>query len=364
MRFISYTKYTMLELLNLKQETFGIDISDFSVKIIKLKKARQGFDLASFGTTAVEPGIIEKGEIKNKKELLKVVKSALGNVKGEKLRTRFAALSLPEEKSFLKVIKMPKMGLKELREAVYFEAENHIPLAIEDVYFDFEVIPPSAKIQKNNLEVLLVALPKKLVDGYLSCLKEIGVRPVQIELESLSLARALIKNGQNGCILLIDLDINKTSFIFFSNNAVRFTCFSSICSQTFTQAIERFLKVEPAEAEELKRKYGFQGYKKSKKSFLRGQQVFEAMSPSAADLIKQIKKYISFYSAYSDVGKILLSGEGACLKEIDSFFSSELSLPVEFGNPWVNVSGKFLLPKRESYKYSVAIGLALGTLYA
>ena len=361
----------MLELLNLKPEAFGIDISDLSIKIIKLKKTRQGFELASYGETIMKPGVIEKGEIKNEKELSRVIKNALDNIKGEKLNTYFAALSLPEEKSFLKVIKMPKMGLKDLQEAVYFEAENHIPLAIEDVYFDFEVVSNPVS---NTMEVLLTALPKKTVDRYIYCLKKAGIRPLQIEVESLSLARALIKNKQNSkSVLLINLDAHKTSFIFFSNNAIRFTCFSSVCSQIFIQAIERFLKVNPAKAEELKREYGLQAYKKydyrknskkkkTKEYALREQQVFEALIPSVTDLTEQIKKYINFYSTYDNIDKILLSGNGAYLKEIDSFFSSELALPVELGNPWVNISEKSLLSKCESYEYGVAVGLALGTM--
>ncbi|MCK4355329.1 type IV pilus assembly protein PilM [Candidatus Parcubacteria bacterium] len=362
----------MFELLNLKPDAFGIDISDLSIKIIKLKKTSQDFELVSYGETIMKPGVIEKGEIKNEKELSRVIKNALGNVKGKKLKTYFAGLSLPEEKSFLKVIKMPKMGLEDLQEAVYFEAENHIPLAIEDVYFDFEIISPRAAVQKNYLEVLLTALPKKTVDSYIYCLKKAGIRPLQIEVESLSLARALIKNKQNSkSVLLIDLDANKTSFMFFSNNAIRFTCFSSVCSQTFTQAIVRFLKVEPEKAEELKQQYGFQGYKKynspknnkkkkTKENALREQQVFEALIPSVTDLIEQVKKYMDFYNTYDTIDKILLSGDGACLKEIDSFFSSELDMPVELGDPWVNISEKFLLSKCKSYKYSIAIGLALG----
>ena len=375
----------MFESLRLKPDAFGIDISDFFVRLIKLKKTSKGFELASYNEETIEPGVIENGEIRDSKELGKAINKLLSNVKGERLRTRYASVSLTEEKSFLKVIKMPKMSSQDLQEAVYFEIENHIPLQVQDVYFDFEVISPfsrenNVKNKKNYLEVLFAAMPKTTVDSYNDCLKKVGIQPVHLEVESLSLARSLIKRGQNtDSILLIDLGVNKTSLVFFSNGFARFTCSSSVCSQTFTQSISRFLNVDLKKAEKLKEQYGFEAFQnqnsrkskkvKSKKSISEKNQVFQAIIPPITDLTEQIKKYISFYKFHRTgddsandtvINKIILSGGGVCLKNIDKFFESELGVPVEIGNPWVNVSERPLLPLLLSYKYTIAIGLALG----
>ena len=59
----------MLEFLTLKPEALGLDISDLSLKIIKLKKGRKFFTLSSFGKEEIEPGIIKGGEIKDEKKL-------------------------------------------------------------------------------------------------------------------------------------------------------------------------------------------------------------------------------------------------------------------------------------------------------
>ena len=184
----------MFKLLNLESDAFGIDISNLSAKLVKLNKTNQGFDLVSHNCQNIEQGIIDKGEIKNKKRFGVVIKNLLNNVSGEKLRANYAAISLPEQKSFLKTIKMPNMSPEDLEEAVYFEIENHIPLPIEDVYFDFQVVPRSSnrnngKNQPDYLEVLLTAMPKKTVDSYIFCLKRIGIQPILLEVESLAFAK-------------------------------------------------------------------------------------------------------------------------------------------------------------------------------
>ena len=123
----------MFKFLTLQPEAFGIDISDLSLKIIKLKKKGKKIDLDSFGLERIEPGIIKSGEIKDEQALTRTIKKAIGKVQGQKLDTRYVTASLPEEKSFLKIIQIPKMAEEDLNNAVLFEAENYIPLPLEKV---------------------------------------------------------------------------------------------------------------------------------------------------------------------------------------------------------------------------------------
>src|SRR3989338_5876438 len=99
-----------LDYLTLSPEIFGIDISDLSLKIIKLKKKRGSLALASFGEMEISPGIIEAGEIKDENALAETIKKALSAVKGKKISAKYLIASLPEEGAFLRVIQMPLMA--------------------------------------------------------------------------------------------------------------------------------------------------------------------------------------------------------------------------------------------------------------
>jgi len=367
-----------MDFLKLKSEAFGLDISDLSLKIVGLKKREQGFSLVSFGEAKIKQGIIKKGEVAKEEELVKVIKDGLAKVKGEEIRTKYVIASLPEEKAFLQVIKMPRMSWEDLKSAIIYEAENYIPLAIEDVYFGFKVVPPIDHLKE--IEVLIAALPKKTVDPYISCLKKADLKPLALEVESLSIARALIKNEIAPVpILLIDIGATKTGFTVFSGRSVRFTSSIPVCSQTFTDIIAKALKIDQAEAEKLKIKYGLEGKVKLKikdrveKEYSSGR-VFEALIPALTDLVQQIKKCIDFYQTHSSfkhlppdaktIEKVLLCGGGANLKGLPELLSLELKVPVEPGNPRVNILSKQAknipqLSLKESLSYTTAIGLAL-----
>jgi len=360
-----------MNFLSLKLEAFGLDISDLSLKIIKLKKKGKAFDLTSFGTEKIKPGIIKKGEIKNEKALVKIIREAITKVKGERLKTKYVVASLPEEEAFLQVIQMPKIPKEDLKSAVTYEAENYIPLPIEQVYLDSQIVP-STDNHSDHFDVLIAALPKKTVDSYTSCLKKSNLKPLALEVESLAISRALVKNEVTTFpVLLIDLGATRTSFVVFSGHSLRFTSSISVSSQNFTEVISKVLEVNLTKAEELKIKYGLQPEIK------KGKKVLEVLIPAFTDLVQQIKKYLIYYQTHAShehlppdgkgVRKIFLCGGGAKLKGLTAYLSSQLKIPVEIGNPWINILSPSLQPKEEaliyekekSLEYTTALGLAL-----
>lgn len=356
-------------MFRINPQSFGLDISDKFLRIIKLTKKGDNLALESFGKTKIPTGIVEEGEIMKPKKLAAVIKQALKKVNGKRIKTKYVTLSLPEEKSFLDVLKIPILGKKEIEETIKFEIENYIPLGIEQVYYDFERIEKKDN-QKKYQEVLIAAAPKKIVDPYLETLKEAGLRPLALEIECLSTVRVLIKkDAKVDPLLIIDIGESKTSFIIFSEKSLRLTSTIPISSQTLTMAISKNLKIKLDKAEDLKLKEGLIGKKN----------VFEAMIPCLADLTEQIKSHLAYYRSHSTkekgskgskrLEKILICGSGANLKGLVNFLSSNLKIEVEIGNPWVNIleeDGVKEVPKlsfKKSLGYTAALGLALKEYY-
>ena len=294
-----------MNFLNLKPESFGLDISDLSLKIIKLKKRGNFFTLSSYGKEEIEPGLIKGGEIKDEKKLAEILRESIKKVRGKKLKTNYVVASLPEEKAFLQVIQMPRLPEEDLKSAVIYEAENYIPTPLEEVYLDYQIVPPIYD-HLDHLDILIAALPKKTVDPYLSALKLAGFVPKVLEIESMAIARALIKGGATTQpILLIDLGATRTSFIIFSGQSLRFTTSIPVSSTSFTEIISKNLGVTLAEAERLKIKYGLEekikiniGDEKTNIKKERGK-IFEALIPALIDLVQQIKRYLDYYQTHA-----------------------------------------------------------------
>ena len=98
------------------------------------------------------------------------------------------------------------------------------------------------------------------------------------------------------------------------------------------------------------------------------ERVYKALNPIIDNLAQKIKSYISFYHEHAThvhgpdgaIGQVILCGGDSLLNNLPEVLTEKLGLPVKMGNPLANV--KSTMPKRESFVYTTAIGLALREL--
>ncbi|HZX50109.1 MAG TPA: type IV pilus assembly protein PilM [Candidatus Paceibacterota bacterium] len=359
----------MAGLLTLHPKAFGLDLSDLSLKIVSLEERGKGFRLSSFGEASIPEGVIEGGEIRKEEKLVQVIRKAVAEVKGKKIQTNYMVASLPEEKGFVQVVQFPPMGKEELGNAIRLQAENYIPYPVDTVYLDFTVIPPSHN-HVDHLDVLIASLPRTIVDSYISAFEKAGFTPRALEIDALALSRAVIEKGVAPVpVLLVDVGNARTKFSIFSGYSLRFTTSVPVSANTFTQAVATRLGVEEERAEELKRMYGLDSIEEKL-----GDEVFQAMAPSATEFVKQIQKYLTYYETHiphqhldrpqKKIKKVVLCGGGANLRGLPEFLMRFLKVEVAVGNPWVNILSASLkelpaLPFQDSLRYSTALGLGL-----
>lgn len=348
-------------------EPFALDLSDRSIKIIKLSKKRGRILLENFGEFDIASGIITDGEIVDEGKAVSAIKGALNNLKMGPMSTRFVACCLPEQNTYLRVVQLPKMEEGEVQEAIQWEVEANIPLALSDVYFDWKVIPPLERAT-DHLDILVSVAPKELVNSYVSLLEKSGLKPYSFESESVAIARCLIKNGfSKKPVMIVDLGQTRTSFVIYAGYDLRFSASVKISENLITEKIVTSLNVEKGEAERLKTEVGLNRDGDDR--------LYEIIVPIMTDLKEQIKRYVDFFAARtghahgseSYISQIILAGGGAKIKGIEKLMSLEFGIETEIANPWVNILDPPLretpeLPFIESIRYTTALGLALSTL--
>ena len=351
-----------------KPQAFGLDISDASIKIAQLKRKGKNYRLTSYNRINVPEGIIREGEILRDRELVDLVKKSFNQVRGKKIKTHYAVCSLPEQHSFIKIIQLPRMDLKDLQHAVKWESESNIPFSPDEVYLDWQVIKP-IKNHLDHFDILINAVPKILVDEYLEVLHAAEIEPIVFETESLATIRSLIRDDCSiKPVLIIDLGFARTSFVIFSGYSIRFTSSIPISNFQMIKEISEKLNIGWEEAKALKFGVGLNKEKDNGK-------IFNLLLPFLTKLTEQIKKCIAFHEQHIEhehgcvggISKIILCGGGANLYGMADYLSSWLNIPVVLGNPWVNIipfkNGDIKkIPNiyyGESLSYATALGLAL-----
>lgn len=348
---------------------FGLDISDFLLKIALLKPQGKNFTLASFQETHIPEGIVQNNEIKKPDELLKIFSESVKNAKGEKIKTKFVTATIPERKSFLRIIQLPKMPEEEIKQAIKFEMEANIPLSLNEAYFDWQALGESSKI--NHRDILVAVAPKSVVDPYLELIKNAGFIPKALELESIAMSRSIIPNLKTEKpVLIVNLSATQINFTIFSGQAPRFSSSISTASRNhLTYYISQYMKMSTEEAEKIKRSVGLD------KTKYEGR-VFRALEPAIKSLINQIQDYSDYYSSHpqhehtetAKISKIILCGGDANLIGIAPYISKALKLPVELGNPWSNILPEShketaIMSYEKSLAFTPCLGVALKGAY-
>ena len=367
-----------------------MDICDVSVKVVQLGISKNEFLVQGLSDVNIPPDTVTGDTIKNPQVLADAIRKAISQPKFGGFSNPYVVASIPETKSFVRVIQMPAMTEEEAREAVPWEAEAYIPLPIGQVYLDWVILEnnrsvfspsvPAAQASEQEkagvkMTVLIMASPKDYVDDLVRVLKLAKLKPVALEVESQATARSLIAGGKAESTLIVDIDSMRTSLIINDRGTLQFTSSLPVAGNSFTDSIAKALTLNVADAETMKREYGLGDDAK-------GKLIKKALAPVLNNLVGEIRNTIRFYEEHVESGKIsrlLLAGGGSKLKHLPSYLADRFEMPdksemvlrslpgmkIELGNPWVKVLEKGKAPplsREDSLGYSTAIGLALRDL--
>lgn len=339
---------------------FGLDLSDLSVKVVAIKQDGDQEAVTSYGSIGLPPGAIVDGEIQQPDVVRNAILDLLRKVGPKKITSKNVICSLPETKEFLRILTLPKMKSEEVGEAIRWEIEANIPLALDQVYYDWQILDEIFTPDESKMSVLIIAVARDVVDEFVAMLESCGLHPVGLETESVAQARALLsEKNKSETTLIVDMGDRRTSFLVTMGHVPCFTSSVPLSSQMISDAVSKALQIPFEEADRMKIEQGLG-------SLAVKSPIFKAAEPILENITAEIERTIDFFTnnlRYADtVDQVILCGGGSNLRGLTSYMTRRLNRPVEAGDPWAATRlGEALpiIPKEKSISYSTAIGLAL-----
>src|SRR5579871_1301189 len=102
----------------------GLDIGSSSVKAVELKKAKDGYELVSFGLEPLAQDTVVDGAIMDAPAVAEKIISIFEN---QKIKTKDVSTSVSGHSVIVKRVSMPLMSEEELYDRVQSEASQNIP---------------------------------------------------------------------------------------------------------------------------------------------------------------------------------------------------------------------------------------------
>lgn len=340
---------------------FGLDIGHGSLKVMQLEDAPAkgfapgdkpkviGYGFTTFDKAAQTDGVIVSPEI-----IAKAAKSLFKNHLIGDITTRRVALAIPAYRTYTRSLVTPKLSAEELKEAIELEAEQYIPMPLDQLYMDYEIL--ETKSESN--ELFIVAVPRIIVDSYLELAQILGLEAVLIE-PTLSSSGRMFTLDSNSDLATFVIDFGSLSAdISIFDKHVLVTGTVQGGGVNFTESIRSALGVTPQEAGLIKTRYGLSPSKKQA-------EIKQALEPTLKQIIDEIKRMMRYYEErYGQnrpIGQIITMGGGANMPGLTEYMTETMRMPVRHAEPWTYLDFKGLQPPSSADKpmYGTVAGLSL-----
>jgi type IV pilus assembly protein PilM len=326
--------------------TVGLDIDRGSIKAVQISGAGGGYSLQHVGYHRLPPGTILDGEVANHDLLAAEIREFWDS---HSFTGKAVTLGVSNQKVVVRLLDFPHMAQADLQGAISFEAQDHIPMPLDEAVLDYVVLGPTE--ERSDLDrVLVVAAQREMISRYTSAVRTGGLRPAGVDVKALSLTRSTLPDpffGDEGAVLLLDVGAEITNLVVADRGNPVLTRFVPVGLVDFVAAVVELADLPEDEAERLaldpRVRLGSEQDETQEVEAEEGSfdpalvyDVRRGLEGAAQTLADEVQRSIEHHrsqEAARDVSRVLLSGEAALIPNLDGYLGELLDVPTSSGKP-------------------------------
>jgi len=348
------------------QTTVGLKVGSTSLKFVELAHEKKKWRLKKLGIENLPFSEKEGGYLNDARFLTQKMKEI---IKKYKLNPKKIVTGVGGESVAVRVIKVPYMKESELREAIRWEAEEHLPYPMKEITLDYQVLEKSLPgLREGEMSVLLVGVKNQTIDEYLQIFQQAGFCPNIVDVNSLALYNVSenIKMNTKEGVALLNIGHYITNLIILSEDRPFLVRDIKFGGHNITLYLVRILRINYRQAESLKRARSLSKMSEQLGGKIKVEEIEQIIRESLSDLVQDVVRSFEYFTSTKEgtaVQKVIMSGGVCLLEKVDTILSQELEVPVEKMDPFVNIEYqkpkfKELLPSF-SPLFAIPVGLAL-----
>ena len=310
-----------MALFGRRKTTVGLDVGSGLIKIAVIDHGKGAPELVKVAITKLQPDAIVEGEVMDPGIVSDAIRAALDNagVSGKNLVTAVGGRDV-----MIKKIQTERVKEKQARELMRWEAEQHVP-DVESVELDFQILEDSKTADEMN--VLLVAAKRDLVDAKLRILADAGVTPRIVDVDAFALHNAFEVNypdAMRGFVGLVNVGNEVTNVNIMDNGVPILTRDLPLGTRRFSEDLQRQHGMAARDAENLIR-----GYDRSPQ--LDG--VLAARIEEIAMGVERAAGFLSNARNAAQLRAVYICGGGSRTPGLAEMLGDRLKISVEHANP-------------------------------
>ena len=169
----------------------GIDIEQASMVGAQIRTGRQGHTLMAVSARALPDGLMFEGEVVDVEGLAAELKTFW---KAAGFAGKRFSVGIANQRIVVRTMEFPIIDPKELRAAIEFQAQEAIPIPLDEAILDFQVLSttPGEGEGGGRQQVLIVAAQRDMIDQFMQVARKAGLdRSTGIDLQAFALMRSV-----------------------------------------------------------------------------------------------------------------------------------------------------------------------------
>ncbi|HUF13756.1 MAG TPA: type IV pilus assembly protein PilM [Longimicrobiales bacterium] len=300
----------------------GLDIGSGYVKLVVVDHSRAEPEVVQVATSPLVPDAIVEGEVMDPVLVADTVRSV---IESAGLRRTDVVAGVGGHDVIIKRIQMDRMSQSDAREVIRWEAEQHVPFDMENVQLDFQILDPEGTAVQ--MQVLLVAAKRELIENRMSLLSDAGLNPVVIDVDAFALHNAFEFNypdSLDGLVALVNVGHETTNVDLLQDRAPVLVRDIPFGSRRLRESLQRERSLTAEQADDV-----LQGR-------ANGVDLGALVEERVDELAVGIERAAAFIVAQSGgegIGRVFVSGGGACVPGLVEALGQRLGIRTELANP-------------------------------
>ncbi len=306
-----------------KKTSVGLDIGSGFVKLVEVDHSGEQPEVSRVAIRALLPDAIVEGEVMDPGLVAETIRSLFEEV-GYKGRDVITAVGGHDV--IIKKIEMDRMKETDAREVIRWEAEQHVPFDIKSVELDFQVLNPLE--EGLQMEVLLVAAKKELVDNKVALLSDAGLSASVIDVDAFALHNAFEHNypeAMEGIVALVNIGHEATNVNILEDGVPILTRDIPFGSRRVREDLQRERGLTAEQAEDV-----VQG----RDEIHDLQRFVDQSADEVAVGIERASAFLMTRQSGEGLGKVYLSGGGARIPGMADALASRMNVETHRVNPF------------------------------
>lgn len=306
-----------------KKTSVGLDVGSGIIKVVVIDHSGNEPQVVKVATTEVAADAIVEGEVMDPGIVAEAIRG-LFSAAGVKQKSVVTAVGGRDV--IVKKIQMDRMKDADAREVIRWEAEQHVPFDMANVELDFQILDPDADGLQMN--VLLVAAKRELVETRVSLLGDAGLDPGVIDVDAFAIHNAFEVNhpdAMEGVVGLVNIGHEVTNVNILEDGVPVLTRDLSVGTRRFREDLQRERGLSAEDSEHViqgqSQNADLQGYVET-----HGEEVAVGVERAAAFLATASR-------SAGGLARVYTSGGGARIPGLNEVLANRLRVPVEVANP-------------------------------